>query len=93
MYTYKHTVVPGEYGELIQASDEIPAGSDISKEEDSDCEYRERLHLLEAWDRGRGTFTVAWSRSLGDQFVGRASCRSVDVRPLECLSCHLCRVV
>lgn len=47
MFTYKHTVVPGKYGELIQASDEIPTGSDVSKEEDSDSEDGERLHLLE----------------------------------------------
>lgn len=39
MATYKYTVVPGKYGELIQASYEIPAGSNISKEEYSDCEY------------------------------------------------------
>jgi hypothetical protein len=55
MDTYKYTVIPGEYGELIQTSDEVPAGSDISKEEDSDSEDGERLHLLEGLDRGSET--------------------------------------
>jgi hypothetical protein len=48
-------VIPGEYGELIQPSDEIPTGSDISKEEDPDCKNGERLHLLEGLDRGLKT--------------------------------------
>jgi hypothetical protein len=70
--TYKYTVVPGEYGELIQASDEIPAGSDISKEEDSDCEDREWLHLLEAWDRGADT-SQSHGRRVGKSCSSRAS--------------------
>jgi hypothetical protein len=58
-------VIPGENGELIQTSDEIPTGSDISKEEDSNCEDRERLHLLEAEDRGAREISQSHGRGVG----------------------------
>lgn len=45
---YENTVVPGKDGKLIQASDEIPAGSDVSGDEDANCEDGERVHVQRA---------------------------------------------
>jgi hypothetical protein len=38
-------VVPGKDGKLVQASDEIPASSDVAGEEDTKSEDGYRVHL------------------------------------------------
>jgi hypothetical protein len=37
-------VIPGEYGELIQTSDEIPARSDVASKEYAKREDGDRVH-------------------------------------------------
>jgi hypothetical protein len=42
--SYHNSVVPGEDGELIQPSNQIPPRSDIASYEDRKSENRERVH-------------------------------------------------
>jgi hypothetical protein len=44
--THKDVVVPGKDGKLIQASDEVPTGSDVSSNKDANREDGERVHVL-----------------------------------------------
>jgi hypothetical protein len=46
------TVVPGEYCELVYASGEIPACSRVARDENSEREYGERVHLQRRAKRG-----------------------------------------
>jgi hypothetical protein len=43
--TYYNAVVPGKDGKLVQASDEVPASSDVAGEEDTKSEDGYRVHL------------------------------------------------
>jgi hypothetical protein len=43
-YTYNDSVIPGEDGELIQPSDEVPARSDVASKEDTKGEDRDGVH-------------------------------------------------
>jgi len=38
-------VIPGEYGELVQASDEVPASSRVARNKYSESDDGERVHL------------------------------------------------
>jgi hypothetical protein len=46
-------VIPGEYCKLIQSSDEIPAGSDVSSDEYADGKCGEGVHAEEQLERLR----------------------------------------
>ena len=42
--SYNYTVIPSEYGKLIQARDQVPARSDVSREEYAKGEDGDRVH-------------------------------------------------
>lgn len=42
--THDNTVFPGENGKLIEASNEIPTGSDVASDEDAEREDRKGVH-------------------------------------------------
>jgi hypothetical protein len=56
-------VVPGKDGKFVQASDEIPAGSDVAGEEDTKSEDGYRVHLA----------TMLMSHGARNMFEGRLS--------------------
>jgi hypothetical protein len=43
---YKDVVIPSKDGKLIETSDEIPTGGDVSSNEDANREDGERVHVL-----------------------------------------------
>lgn len=46
LYTYHDPVVPGEYGELVEARDQIPSSSRVASYEDTEGEDGERVHRI-----------------------------------------------
>jgi len=44
IFAYHDTVIPGKDGKLIQAGDEVPTGSDVSGDKDTQGKDRERVH-------------------------------------------------
>lgn len=44
--THNDTVVPGEDGELVEACDQIPSGSDVASYEDTKGEDGKRVHRI-----------------------------------------------
>ena len=51
--TDDNAVFPGEDGELIETSDEVPAGGDVASYEDAEGEDREGVHKSFSSLRGR----------------------------------------
>lgn len=46
MSTYKNFVIPRKDGKLVQSCHQIPAGSDVTSDEDAKGEDGERVHQL-----------------------------------------------
>ncbi len=44
--THNNTVVPGKYGKLIEASDEIPSSSDVASYEDAESKDGKGVHRM-----------------------------------------------
>lgn len=44
--TYNDPVVPGKYGKLVEACDQIPSGGDVASYEDTEGEDGERVHRI-----------------------------------------------
>lgn len=43
-YTQDDSVFHGKYGQLIEASNEVPARGDVASDEDAEGQGRERVH-------------------------------------------------